>query len=176
LTHWHHPGRIIIKTKILVASVLASMSIASLAAPTTLAHIDARSSSGTNQAPSAGDDAVSWIGPAQGGSFDAWSARPSGDNRLNAILDTTSAGQIAHGTGVKPWAATPAEALAAAQGASFQLILTSAQNGNFMDADNDANDNRGGVSLNLAAPPEPYAMMLAGLGMMGLIARRRHSI
>lgn len=43
-------------------------------------------------------------------------------------------------------------------------------------ADNAFSDNRGGVSLNVtSAAPEPavFALLLAGLGMVGTFARRR---
>lgn len=39
-------------------------------------------------------------------------------------------------------------------------------------------DNGGGVALNITAVPEAdiYAMMMAGLGLLGLMARRRKSL
>ncbi|MCZ2440541.1 MAG: FxDxF family PEP-CTERM protein, partial [Burkholderiales bacterium] len=45
----------------------------------------------------------------------------------------------------------------------------------FWIADSPYYDNSGGVSLSVAAVPEPetWALMLAGLGLLGFAARRR---
>ena len=68
---------------------------------------------------------------------------------------------------------TEAEAFAHAVSASFSLA--SRQTVYFGVLDSYYGDNSGGVSLSITAVPEPetYAMLLAGLGLMGAIARRR---
>lgn len=55
------------------------------------------------------------------------------------------------------------------------LTLTHTTTLNFMANDYGLYDNGGGVALNIAAVPEPeiYAMMMAGLGLLGFIARHR---
>lgn len=164
------------KLKSLAFAIVTSSAIlfAGSAAATTV-NINAVSSGGTSVPFSAGDHLVSWIGTANGGSYDAWSAWSSGNNWLNSILVTTSSGTTGHGNGVSPYYATPAAALAAAQSLTFHMILANAETVNFKVADNIFGDNRGGVSLNVSAVPEPetYAMLLAGLGMLGFTTRRR---
>jgi hypothetical protein len=63
----------------------------------------------------------------------------------------------------------------AVQNFSDTFSLASSTKLDFMIKDSNLSDNAGGVSLSVAAVPEPetYAMMMAGLGMMGFIVRRR---
>ena len=164
------------KLNSLVPVMVASVAIFSAGhAAASIVNIDAGSSAGTSLALSAGDHLVSWIGVADGGSYDAWSAWSSGDNWLNAILVTTGSGQTGYGTGVYPWYATPGDALAAAQSLTFHMVLANAETVNFMVADNIFGDNRGGVSLSVTAVPLPAALPLAlsGFGLLGFAASRR---
>lgn len=56
--------------------------------------------------------------------------------------------------------------------------LASAQNVNFFLTDSPHSDNRGGVSLNVQAVPEPatWAMMILGFGAIGASMRRRQKV
>lgn len=165
---------------LLGAAVLSIILLSVGSVNASIVDIDARSSAGSNVSLSAGDYVVSWVGTADGGAFDAWSAW-SGvdyygvDHWLNQILVTTSAGPFAHGTGSAPWYLTPGEALAAAQGATFHLSLATAEAVNFMVPDNIFGDNRGGVSLSVTTAPVPIpgAVWLLGSGLVGLIGARR---
>ena len=72
---------------------------------------------------------------------------------------------------------TAAEALAVAQ-ATFSpltLVLGTEQTVRFGIADSFYGDNSAGISLNIAAVPEPasWALMLAGFGLVGTLVRRR---
>jgi hypothetical protein len=74
--------------------------------------------------------------------------------------------------------ATEAQAAAAFLSAPpATLHLDHAMKVAFVSADYYLPDNAGGISLNIAAVPEPetYAMMLAGLGLLGGAARRRRT-
>ena len=66
-------------------------------------------------------------------------------------------------------------ALALNNAPSFEFTLTSAQDVTFFIKDSFYKDNYGGLSLSVAAVPEPstYALMLGGLGLVGLAAARR---
>jgi len=57
----------------------------------------------------------------------------------------------------------------------FTFTLASAQSVQFYIHDNPYSDNLGGIALSVTAVPEPetFAMMLAGLGLIGMICRRR---
>ncbi|MRR51508.1 MAG: PEP-CTERM sorting domain-containing protein [Rhodocyclaceae bacterium] len=71
---------------------------------------------------------------------------------------------------------TAEDAFAHAVGASFSL--TKRQTVYFGVLDSYYGDNSGGVSLNITAVPEPetFALMLAGLGLLGFMARRKRML
>ena len=73
---------------------------------------------------------------------------------------------------------TAAMSLAHAAAYSFQFTLSEASDVRFFIYDTPVTDNRGGVSLSVAAVPEPaaWALMIAGFGLVGFSARRRKAI
>jgi len=81
------------------------------------------------------------------------------------------------GEGISPsgpaYFSTAATAFSNAVPSTFQLASSGTVKLYWVD--DNWNDNAGGISLNVAAVPEPgeWAMMLAGLGVVGLIAKRR---
>jgi hypothetical protein len=169
--------------KTLASAVLAiTAALTSASATADIVNLDGLNSYGVNVTLSTGDHLVSWIGIADGGLYDAWSpwGDRSGNNWLNHI--DVSIDQVITGYGTETLYSTPADALAATQGLAFHLNLSSDKVVNFMVADGYFADNRGGVSLyisNISPPvpePETYAMMLAGLGLLGFAARRKQSV
>ena len=117
--------------------------------------------------------------PAAGFDYDAWNYAGGWLNQYFIWTSTQThwAGTLnAAGTG---WAIfdTSAQALATAQ-ATFSpltLVLGSEQTVRFGIADSFYGDNSAGISLNIAAIPEPasWALMVAGIWFMGALIRRR---
>jgi hypothetical protein len=127
----------------------------------------------------AGEYLVSSVGRADGAAFeyDAWNYA---GGWLNQYFVHTSAGTTFRGT-LNPGAGwhifgTPGEALATAKAtfSPLRLVVPTTQTVQFGIADSFYGDNSAGISLNVAAIPEPesYALMLAGLGLIGLARRR----
>ena len=118
--------------------------------------------------------------PAAGFEYDAWNYR---NGWLNQYFIWTAdktfwAGTLNDAGGWKIFD-TAAEALAVAQ-ATFSplaLELPSRQTLRFGITDSAYDDNYGGISLNIAAVPEPatWALLLAGFGVVAGLARRRSS-
>jgi hypothetical protein len=99
------------------------------------------------------------------------------DAYVNAV--PSSQAEIAGLTNTTTWNGNTQLAATSTAGFTDTFTLTKTTTLNFyMDDYNwGLGDNYGGVSLNIAAVPEPgsYAMLLAGLGLMGVIAHRRRS-
>lgn len=159
-----------LKSLLKVAAVVGSLAFAHTASADMGISFAAASASGTSVTLAAGTYSGHWTG---GG----WSAWSSGDNWLNAFLVTTTGGTTGFGTGSFPWYSSPAAALNAVNGMSFSFVVPTTQNVKFTVADNVFGDNRGSLSISIAPIPEPetYALMLAGLGLLGFIARRRRN-
>ena len=154
---------------------LASTCVCLAFAPAASAAIDitfdARSNPGTAVALDAGTYSGSWTA---GG----WSAWSSGDNWLNKFYVTMKDKPVLYfGVGEFPYYSSPAKALEAVKGLTFSFVVPTRQDVMFTVSDNLFYDNRGGLTLSIAAVPEPesFAMMLAGLALVAGIARRRAS-
>jgi hypothetical protein len=132
---------------------------------------DAGSFPGTTVTLGPGTYSGSWIG---GG----WSAWSSGDNWLNSFHVAMNGGpDLDFGAGSYPYYSTPEKALEAVKGLTFSFVVPTRQDVTFTVADDVFYDNRGGLTLSIAAVPEPqsFAMMMAGLALIAGIARRRAS-
>lgn len=151
-----------------VLAVAASLSLAQAASANIDISFDALSENGASVNLAAGSYTGTWTG---GG----WSAWSSGDYWLNAFLVTTTDGTAGFGTGSFPFYSSPAAALDAVSGKTFTFVVPTKQDVKFTVADNVFGDNRGSLSVSIAPVPEPetYALMMAGLGVLGAVARRR---
>src|SRR6266568_382497 len=85
----------------------------------TIVNVGADGPTGVGLNLSAGDYLVSWIGTANGGAYNAWSAWNGFEGWLNNFNVKANGVDTGYGIGSYPFYATPAEALAAAQSSSF---------------------------------------------------------
>jgi hypothetical protein len=100
----------------------------------------------------------------------------------NHFISINGAAGVKHGYGEGApsqdgdYQATAALAFAHAP-AAYQFTLSNPSAVTFYWRDSEFGDNSGGISLNVTAVPEPesYALMLAGLGMLGFLARRKQA-
>lgn len=163
----------------------------------TIINIAATSPFGVTLALGAGSYEFSFIGKADGGQFDAWSAwGPKTDcgeggcptGFINELrVEGINTDPMFIGDHFNPIWATAGEAVAAAKAnhSPFTLTLAVPATVRFLVGEgtycatgvaNDCwADNSGGLSLMAGAVPEPetYALMLAGLAAVGLAGRRR---
>lgn len=127
----------------------------------------------------AGEYLVMSVGRADGPAYeyDAWNYASGWLNQyfVHTSAGTTSRGTLNPGDGWHIFG-TPGEALATAKAtfSPLHLVVPTAQTVQFGIADSFYGDNSAGISLNVVAIPEPesYALMLAGLGLIGLAHRR----
>ncbi len=185
---------------ILVAAALASVAMPATAA--TIINLDGRLNTSNNGANAvvqnfaAGTYQVTFTAD-QYTAFSRWSSesncdsdgihcRQGWENSARIVIgDTTHLfGDGAASGGYGPltpedgYFKTAAQSLAHAAGYSFQFTLADAADVRFFIYDTPVTDNRGGVSLSVAAVPEPaaWALMIAGFGLVGLSARRRRAL
>ncbi len=151
--------------QVAVIALLGATSVANAAIGITF---DAQSATGTSVSLASGTYTGKWTG---GG----WSAWSSGDHWLNSFSIRTTSNTFGFGTGAFPYYASPTAALNAVEGMTFSFFVPTQQNVQFTVADNLFGDNRGSLSLSIAPVPEPgtYAMLLAGLGLVGVAARKK---
>ncbi len=164
------------KLKSFVFATLAATAIfAATPALATVIQIDSMNSNGTSVDFSAGNYLVSWADLAD--HSNAWTAWSTNDFWLEEIYVTTDSGASLQGNA--GWHLTPGDAQAAAQSLSFNMNLAYDQSVNFKVADSYLGDNSGTITLDVTAVPVPepeaYSMILAGLGVIGLLRRRKHS-
>ena len=177
------------RTKLIAISLLATSACGAVMAQTGPVNIpagtDYRDSAGNyvlgvERTLGPGSYVVHSVGrdPAAGLEYDAWNYRHGWLNQYFVwTADKTFwAGTLNDSGGWKIFD-TAADALAVAQ-ATFSpltLELASQQTLRFGIGDSAYGDNSGGISLNVAVVPEPatWALMLAGIGLIGTLARHR---
>lgn len=168
------------KKSTLAALVAITLGALSFGAEATIVNISATSPTATFASFDAGTYNVAWIGKADGGQYDAWSAALAGTKPVsfrNAF--TASSFGITQTFG--DFSASPDTAAAALAEAklhpfTFALPINATISFGVPEIPGFYGDNTGGVSLSItqAVPePETYALMLAGLGAMAFIGRRR---
>lgn len=177
--------------------VATAMAMAVLSAQATSFTVDARSNSST------GGIGLDTIALATGQSFavlasatDLWSSGPlprySNANGLISDLTATGADEsgLVAGTVIgQNWGSHTQNGFTAAYGQLVGLVgsqyfaLDTSSGGTAASAgtlklfywDSNAGDNTGSIAVNVSAVPEPetFAMLLAGLGLIGLVKRRK---
>lgn len=176
----------------LAAATAAAAALAAAPAGAQVINLDAQTT--TTAAPytqllGAGTYQVFDVGPADaaGALFEAWNPWGAGTGAGGCDTGGTNcaygwyrrwymdfgAGATGNNSG---FFSSPALALAGAKTddpISFTLLAPTTVS--FWIADSPYYDNAGGVSLSIAAVPEPetWALMMAGLGLLGFAARRR---
>nr|NCR28572.1 hypothetical protein [Microcystis aeruginosa LE13-04] len=118
---------------------------------TKIINIEARWMRSVTDFLPAGDYKVEYIGVAQGGQYNAWSAWPSRDRWLNNyVISSSQFSNIYNGERI--WA-DPSTALANAKNTNF--VLTKDGNVTFWIDDSVYEDNTGGISLRVTSIPTP---------------------
>lgn len=182
------------------AVAVAAIAGCTVANAATIIDIESTNPFGTTLSLAAGTYSLSYIGQADGGRYNAWTAwSPGGDcgggpgscpnGFINELrIEGVTADPLYIGDHFNPIWPTAAEALQAAktQHSPFTLTLTDPTTVRFLvgegaqfaqtGVDGPAwRDNSGGLSLTISAVPEPgpAALMFAGLLLLGGTVRRR---
>ena len=105
------------------------------------------------------------------------SARIIADSTLYKFGDGDASGGLGPLGGEDGYFGSAATSFAHSAIYSMKFTLAQAGDVKFFIYDDHLTDNRGGVSLSVAAVPEPatWAMLIAGFGLVGMAARRRKS-
>ncbi|MBV6409069.1 MAG: hypothetical protein EFKGCFLK_02691 [Rhodocyclaceae bacterium] len=173
-----------------LAAATAAAALAAAPAGAQVINLDAQTT--TTAAPytqllGAGTYQVFDVGPADaaGALYDAWNPWGAGAGGCNISGSGCSwgwyrrwymnfgGGEVGNNSG---FFSSAALALAGAKTDDpFSFTLLAPTTVSFWIADSPYYDNAGGVSLSIAAVPEPetWALMMAGLGLLGFAARRR---
>lgn len=163
--------------------VLAILCLFSFTASAGIINLDASSSSVARHtiSLSAGIYKVEFIGIADGGKFDAWSAWSStagcDSNGLNcgrgflntAFFNSAQFARVRIG-GYERYL-TSALALSNAEGTTFEL--NTAGNVQFYISDTHYGDNRGGLSLRVTQVPEPSTLILFAVTVLMMLRVRK---
>ena len=172
------------KSKFVAAAVVASLFAAGAASATTTALGAAVAGSplafGGFSAPGAFNDIFTFTLPANGGSGYSVTNFTSIPGQFNTILATLSlvsnpdgilfnADDTVLGTSVSPGGNSLALSWGASSSGNYYLAVGGVSNGSQGGIYN------GAISVTAVPEPETYAMMLAGLGALGFLARRRRN-